>query len=134
MTINYSDAVRDARNDSIETTIGTAAKLEIRTGAKPANTAAADSGTLLGTLTLPSDWMANSSGGVKAKSGTWSGTATGAGTAGHYRLKDNALTACHEQGSLTATGGGGDAEIDNVSVAIGQVITVATYSKTGSNP
>jgi len=134
MTVQYSDAVRDAKNDVVETTIGTSPKLQFRSGAKPANCAAADSGTLIAELTLPSDWMSNSSGGVKVKQGTWTGSAIAAGIIAHYRLKDSAGTTCHEQGSVTITGGGGDMTVDNDNVANGQTVSVTGYQKTSGNP
>src|SRR5690242_774200 len=61
MAIQLSTAVRNARLDAIESAIGTAAVLKIRTGAAPADVATADSGTVLATLTLPSDWLAAAS-------------------------------------------------------------------------
>lgn len=133
MTIQLSVAVRNARLDSIETTVGTAPKLQIRTGAPPANCAAADSGTLLDEITLPSDWMAAASGGAASKAGTWSGAASAAGTCGHFRLKDSTGTTCHEQGTITATGGGGDMTVDNAVLASGQVFTVTSYTLTDGN-
>lgn len=119
--------------DALESTIGTAAKLQIRSGTVPANCGAADSGTLLVELDLPSDWMAAASGGSKAKSGTWSNTAAAAGTAGHWRLKDSSGTTCHAQGTVTATGGGGDLTLDNTSIASGQTVTINTFSLTAGN-
>jgi hypothetical protein len=71
MALQLSVAVRNAMLDAIETTIGTSAVLKIRTGAAPASVATADSGTVLASLTLPSDWLAAASSGSKAKSGTW---------------------------------------------------------------
>jgi hypothetical protein len=85
-------------------------------------------------LTLPSDWMAAASSGSKAKSGTWQDLlANNAGTAGHYRIKDSGGTTCHIQGSVTATGGGGDMTLDNVSIAANQQVTVTSYSLTDAN-
>ena len=55
MAIKYSTAVRNAQLDAIETTIGVSPKLRILTGTAPANCAAAQTGTLLAELTLPSD-------------------------------------------------------------------------------
>lgn len=133
MAHQYSVAVRDAQNDQLETTVGTSPKLQLRSGAAPANCAAADSGTLLAELTLPSDWMAASSSGAKAKSGTWSGTGSNTGTIGHFRLKDSGGTTCHMQGSVTATGGGGDMTVDNTSITSGQSVTVSTFSITRGN-
>lgn len=133
MTIQLYVAVRNAQLDAYETTIGTAAKLQIRTGAQPANCAAADSGSLLAEITLPSDWMNAASSGSKTKLGTWQVAATGSGTAGHYRLKDNAGTTTHEQGSVTNTSGGGDLELDNVSINTGQTVTITTWTRNAGN-
>ena len=134
MALQLSAAVRNAMLDAIESTIGTSAVLKIRTGAPPASVATADSGTVLATLTLPSDWMAAASSGSKAKSGTWEDTsADAAGTAGHYRIYANDGTTCHMQGTVTATGGGGDLTVDNVVFAAGQSFTVTSFSLTAAN-
>lgn len=130
MAAQFSTAVRNAFLDSIETTAGTAPKLQIRSGAAPANCAAADSGTLLAEITCPSDWMGAASGGTKALAGSWTVAASAAGTAGHYRLKDSAGTTCHEQGSITATGGGGDMTLDNTNIAAGQTVTITAKTLT----
>ena len=49
MGIQLSVAVRNARLDVIETTIGTSAVLKIRSGTPPATCATADSGDVLAT-------------------------------------------------------------------------------------
>lgn len=134
MTLQYSVAVRNARLDAVEATIGTAAILEIRTGSQPSDCAAADSGDLLASLELPSDWMAAASSGTKAKSGTWQATAEDDGTAAHFRIKDSAGTTCHAQGSVTASGGGGDIELDSVSITTGQTVAITTFTLTAGNP
>lgn len=134
MTVQLSVAVRNARLDAIETTAGTAAILTIRTGAQPANCAAANSGTVLATVNLPSDYLANASSGTKAKSGTWEDTsADNAGTAAHWRLHDSTATTCHAQGSVTATGGGGDLTVDNVVFAAAQDFLVTSWTFTDGN-
>lgn len=134
MAFQESVAVRNARLDAIETTIGTSAILKIRTGSAPATCATADSGTVLATLTLPSDWMAAASSGSKAKSGTWEDTsADNTGTAAHWRLYASDGTTCHMQGTVTATGGGGDMTVDNTSFAAGQSFTVTTFTLTAGN-
>lgn len=133
MAIQQSIAVANARLDAIETTAGVSAKLRIYSGAQPANCAAARSGTLLCEMTLPSDWLAAASAGAKAKSGTWSGTGAAAGTAGHFAIMDSAGTTCHMQGSITATGGGGDMTLDNTSIAVSQAISVTTFTLTDGN-
>ena len=134
MALQLSAAVRNAMLDAIETTIGTSAVLKIRTGAPPASVATADSGTVLATLTLPSDWMAAASSGSKAKSGRWEdASADAAGTAAHYRIYASDGTTAHLQGTVTATGGGGDLTVDNVVFAAGQSFTVTSYSWTAAN-
>lgn len=135
MTVNYSDTVRNAKLDAYESAIGASAIMRIRTGAKPANCAAADSGSVLATLNLPADWMAAASGGSKAKSGTWEDlSADNTGTAGHYRIYNSAGSVCHEQGSITLTAGGGDMTVDNTNFQAGQGFTITAFSKTDGNP
>ncbi|MFM2056054.1 MAG: hypothetical protein RLY71_439 [Pseudomonadota bacterium] len=130
MPLQFSTAVRNALLDAIETAIGTSAKLRILTGAPPANCAAAQTGTLLVEVALPADWMAAASGGTKALSGSWTGTGAAAGTAGYYRIVDSAGTTCHEQGTVTATGGGGDLTLDNVSIAAAQAVSITSKTQT----
>lgn len=129
-----STTVRNATLDAIETTIGTAPILTIRSGAAPANCAAANSGTVLATITLPSDWMADASGGSKAMAGTWQdNSADNTGTAAHFRIHDSGGSVCHFQGTVTATGGGGDMTVDNVSFAAGQSFTVTGFTINAGN-
>jgi len=134
MAVQLSVAVRNARLDAIETNIGTSAVLRIRTGAPPATCATADSGTVLATLNLPSSWMADAASGSKAISGTWQDlTADATGTAAHFRVYDSGGTVCGIQGTVTATGGGGDMTLDNTSIASGQQVTVTTFTLTDAN-
>lgn len=134
MAIQLSTTVRNARLDSIETTVGTSAVLRIRSGSPPANCGAADTGTVLASITCPSDWMAAASGGQKAKSGTWEDlSADATGTAGHFRLYDSTATTCHMQGTITATGGGGDMEVSSTGFTAGQSFTITTFTLTDGN-
>lgn len=129
MPFKLSVAVRNARLNAIETTIGTSAVLRIRSGAPPANIADADSGTVLATLNLPSDWMADAASGSKALLGTWQDlSADAAGTAGHFRIYASNGTTQHAQGNITATGGGGDMTLDNTVLASGQQFNVTAFS------
>jgi hypothetical protein len=134
MTFQLSTTVRNAELDAIETAIGTSAILKIRTGSPPANCTAADIGSVLATLNLPSDWLANASAGAKSKSGTWEDTSADAtGTAGHFRVYDSGGTTCHMQGTVTATGGGGDLTLDNTSVTSGQDVLITGFTLTAGN-
>ena len=134
MALKDSGAGRNAQLGAVESTTGTAAILRIYGGAGPANWAAAASGTLLAEMTLPSDWMAAASSGSKALSGTWQdASANATGTAGHFRLLDSGGTTCHAQGTVTATGGGGDLTLDNTSIASGQSVTITSFTITAGN-
>jgi hypothetical protein len=132
MALQYSVNVRNAQLDAFESAIGVSALLHIRTGAPPANCAAADAGTLLASITLPADWMAAAAGGVKDKLGTWQDTSADAtGTAGHFRIKDSTNTTCHAQGTVGMSGA--DMLVDNSSFAIGQSFTVSTFQLQAGN-
>jgi hypothetical protein len=133
MAIQLGLTLRSNRLDQVESTTGTSAKLRIHVGTQPATCATADSGTLLVEMSLPSDWMNAASGGTKTLLGTWSGTASGTGTAGHFRIKDSGGTVCHLQGSVTATSGGGDIELDNTSINSGQTVSITTFTLTDGN-
>lgn len=138
MAIQLNVATRNARLDTIESTNGTSCSLEIRTGSVPASCATAGTGTVLVTINLPSDWMAAASSGSKAIAGTWQDTsADNTGTAAHFRVynsqatKDN--TTCFLQGTVTATGGGGDLTLDNTSITSGQSVTITSFTLTDAN-
>jgi hypothetical protein len=134
MARQYSVAVRNAQLDALETAVGASAVIKIRTGSAPANCATADSGTVLATINLPSDWMSAASSGSKSKSGTWEDTSADAtGTAGHWRLYASDGTTCHAQGTCTATGGGGDMTLDNTSINSGQTVTVTSFTISAGN-
>lgn len=129
MAFQFSTTARNAALDAIETAIGTSAVLKIRSGSVPADCGTADAGTVLATLTLPSDWLAAASGGSKSKSGTWEdASADATGTAAHFRIYANDGTTVHMQGTITATGGGGDMTLDNTSIASGQTVTITSFT------
>ena len=131
MSIQLSTLVRNAELDAIETQIGTSAVMKIFTGSPPANCGTGDSGTVLATLSLPSDWMSAAASGSKAKLGTWQdASADNAGTAGYFRIYATDGTTCGMQGTVTATGGGGDMTLDNAVLAAGQTFTVNSFTLT----
>jgi hypothetical protein len=130
MAIQLSVTVRDARLDAIEATIGASPTLEIRSGSPPASCAAADSGTVLATLALPSDWMNAAGSGQKTKAGVWQdSSADNTGTAGHFRIKQGAT--CHMQGTVGLASA--DMIVDNVNFNAGQQFTINTFTLTDGN-
>jgi hypothetical protein len=133
MAVQFSAAVRNAAAATIEATIGASPTLEIRTGAPPATTATADSGSVLATIPLPADWLGAASGGSVALAGSWTVAVAGTGTAGHFRIKQGATT--HAQGTVsqrTEDGGTGDLRLAQATAGLvaGQTVTVQTFTFT----
>jgi hypothetical protein len=134
MAIKLSTTVRNAKLDAIETAIGASAVMKIRTGTVPTNIGDVDSGTVLATITLPADWMNAASSGQKTLNGTWSDTSADAtGTAGHFRIYASDGTTQHMQGTVTATGGGGDLTLNNTSITSGGTVTITSFTWTEGN-
>lgn len=131
MAVQFSTTARNAALDSIETAIGASAILKIRSGSVPATCATADAGTVLATVNCPADYFAAAAGGSKSLQGSWQdASADAAGTAGHFRLYASDGSTCHLQGTVTATGGGGDLTVDNTNFASGQQFTVTGFTLT----
>ncbi len=100
MTLQTSDAIANAQLDVVESTIGTAPSLTVRSGAMPANCAAADAGTVGATMALPSDYMNAAGSRSKTLLGTWSDPSADASIlARHFRIKQGAT--CHMQGLVS---------------------------------
>jgi hypothetical protein len=134
MTMQYSVTVRNAKLDAVESTIGVSAVLRIISGSMPATCATTQTGTVVATCTLPSDWMNAASGGTKTLLGSWGdASADATGTAGYFRFLDSSATTCHIQGTVTLTGGGGDMTVDNTSFTAGQAFSVTSFTLTAGN-
>lgn len=101
MTTQVSTTGRNAMADALQTHITTAPDLNIYSGSMPANCAAAATGTLLATGTLPSTWLNAATSGSKGLAGAWNYTGqsgAGGGTApGYYRIVKSGV--CHLQGT-----------------------------------
>ena len=125
MALKYSVAVQNAQMNQLEATIGAAPLFRIYEGSEPANTAAANTGALLVEITCPSSWLtAASSGFVSIDNGPYTGTATGTGTGGYYRIYDSGGATCHIQGKVTDTLGDGQLKLDSTSITSGDPITI----------
>ena len=125
--MQYSAAVANATLDAVETAIGASPVLKIYTGAIPLNVATARTGTVLVTMTLPSDWMAAASLGSKVKSGTWSDAAAdAAGTAGYFTIFASDGTTAHIQGTVGTAQA--DMILDTVTVTAGLPVVVNTFT------
>jgi hypothetical protein len=131
MAFQYGTTLRNNQIGQIQTTCGASATLLIFSGTEPANPAAADPTGLLATIVLPASFL-TSAGGVASLAGSWTVAASGTGTAASFRIKDGSAV-CHVQGNVTATGGGGDLQLNNVSIATGQTVTVTAFTVTAGN-
>lgn len=133
MAIQLGVNTRNRRLDSVEVELGTSPLMTIRTGAQPANCAAANSGTVLATINLPSDWLAAASGGTKSiLGGPWQDTSADAGgVAAHFRIHNTAGTVCEMQGSVGQ--GSGDLQLDNTTLVLGQTVSITAFSLTDGN-
>lgn len=122
-----------ARNAAVDALVALANNgfVKVYTGSEPATPETAASGTLLATATF----------GASAFGASASGTATAAaispdtsidatGTAGYFRVLKSDATTVLWQGTVTATGGGGDMTVNTVSfVAAAQFsITSLTFT------
>jgi hypothetical protein len=129
MTVRLNDNMANDLLDGIDSVFNSGT-LEIRSGSQPASANDAATGTLLASIALPADAFAAAASRSKGKSGTWQdASADAAGTAGWFRLKNGADTR-RIDGSVTATGGGGQVEVDNTSLAAGQQFTITAFNLT----
>lgn len=134
MTISIATAGRNAMLDAIETFAGVSAIFEIRSGAAPASANSARTGTVGVTMTLPSDWMAAAASGAKDKLGTWEDLIADASiTAGYFTIYKSDGTTVVMQGTVTATGGGGDLTLTTVTIVAGQPVTITAFTLTAGN-
>lgn len=133
MALQLGVASRNAMLDALEVAAGTTPILTIRTGAAPSDCATANSGTVLATINLPSDWMAAANAGAKAiAGGPWQDTsADAAGTAQHFRIHDSGGTVCHMQGDIGQ--GSGTLQLDNTVLAVGQTVSITAFTLTAPN-
>lgn len=138
MIFQFSTAVRNARLDAIESTIGTAAKLRVYSGSMPANCAASATGTMLVEFALASDWAAAASGGAKALSSLPLSAAAAAGAptnATYWRLYDTGVVNCGAQGDVSDAVGTGSLKLSSgVAITSGQHVDVASWTITDGNP
>lgn len=131
MTMQESVAARNAKLDAAWTVIGASPRLQLFTGAPPANCAAAATGTQLVNTVLPATPMNAAASGQKTINGPWPFTGIAGGVAGYFRILDNAGTTCHRQGTVGTSGA--DMIVDNTNIANGQNGNVTQFTITGGN-
>jgi hypothetical protein len=129
MGLRLSPGARNAALDAITALLnaGGAGTLDIRTGAQPTDPATAATGTLLATLTLSATAFAAASSQSSALNAVTSATAAATGTAGWFRLKNNAGT-----GIIDGTVGTSGAELNlsSTSIVSGGTVSITSGSIT----
>lgn len=136
MAIQYRATLRSARMDAITTDFGNAALIRIYDGTPPANPAASLSGnTLLAELTGGSPFASGASSGVLTASAiTQDPSANASGAASFYRVYQSNGTTCCEQGTVTATGGGGDMTLSTTAIVATVPVDITSWVHTEGNP
>lgn len=139
MAIRINTAARNAAADAVTALVngGTGAGvIRIYTGSQPATPATAPSGTLLAEFTLSDPAFAAASSGSAALDVTPALTDDGlaAGTAGWFRILDSTEAAGGGlgiiDGSVTATGGGGDMTLNTTTISVGVSVEITSGSVT----
>ena len=132
MTIRLSTASRNASAKAIGDLVdaGTGAgTLKIYSGAQPATGDTAESGTLLATVAFADPAFAAPSNGTINATDPAAVTGVAAGTAGWFRVEDSAGNNVYD-GSVTATGGGGDLTLATTTISIGVTVDITALSIT----
>lgn len=130
------NATTNAVTALVDADVG-AGSIQIRSGAQPASANDAASGTLLATITLADPAWGASVAGVSTLDATpvLSTTGVAAGTAGWFRMLDNSGDTIAD-GAITVTGGGGELELNTLTISIGVTveITAGTLTTPATTP
>lgn len=133
MATRIPTAARNAAADAVVDLMdagAAAGKIRIYTGAQPASANDAASGTLLVEIATADPAFGAAATGAAALASTPRSAAAGAaGTAGWFRMLDSNNNTVAD-GSVTATGGGGDLTLDNTSIASGQTVNITSLTYT----
>ena len=135
MTLGIVATARNAMLDALNTRINLGAGaglLRIYDGTRPATGGTAT--TLLAELTLSDPAAPSASGGVLTLSAiTQDSSANATGTATWFRIVDSDSNAVFD-GSVTASGGGGDLQLVTTSITATQPVQVSSFTITAGNP
>jgi len=136
MAVGYSTTVRNARMTAILTALDLGAaggKLLFYTATRPATGVAISTQTLLGTLTLSDPAGTVATGALTLSAVTPDTDADASGDISWARLTDSDDVFVADL-SVTATGGGGDITVDNITVVAASTISVTSGVLTEGNP
>lgn len=133
MATRLATATRNAACDAVVDLLDggpAAGTIKIYTGTQPTTANDAVAGTLLATITLADPAFGAAATGAATLSGTpLSATGVAAGTAGWARLADS-TGATVMDGSVTATGGGGQIELATTTISVGVTVQITSGTVT----
>lgn len=131
MSLQFDVTTRNAWLTTLNANLGASAKLLIYTGTPPANCAAGPTGTLLssGIVGNAAGWGSVSAGVLTAAAISADPNAIASGTAGYFRWLDSSNNV-HIQGTVTATGGGGDMTMNSTAIAAGDTVAITSWTFT----
>ncbi len=131
MSLQFRTTERNAWLTTLNTALGASAKLFIYSGGPPATVAAGPTGVLLssGAVGNAAGWGSVASGVLTAAAITSDASAVASGTAGYFRWLDSSNNVIC-QGTVTATGGGGDLTMNSISIIIGDTIAITSWTIT----
>jgi hypothetical protein len=120
LSVAARNAAGKAITDLVDAGSG-AGTIEIRSGSRPAAPADTATGTLLATVTCQDPSFGTWSSGQSTYADPAGVTAVATGTASWCRVKDS-TGAVVMDGTVTATGGGGDLTLASTSISSGQTV------------
>jgi hypothetical protein len=126
MAITLATSARNAACDAIvdRLDLGSGAgTIQIRSGTRPATPNDTATGTLLATVTLADPAFGAAATGVATLTDPASVTGAAAGTATWFRALDSDSNAVFD-GSITATGGGGDLTLNTTTISVGLTVDI----------
>ena len=116
MSISITAAVAQSMASAAATSIGSGSSIRIYSGSKPATPETAATGTLL--VAVPISGSFTAAGGALTAADPASASPAASGTAGYFRLLTSGSTAILD-GTVTATGGGGDMQLGSTTITTG---------------
>lgn len=127
MAITVTVAVANSMAAAAATAIGSGGSIDIRSGTKPATPETTASGTLLCTVPISGSFTATT--GTITAADPAAAAPAASGTAGYFRLKTSGGTAIFD-GTVTATGGGGDMTLGSTTISTGVNVDLGVPSFT----
>lgn len=132
MTVRIAQTVRNTIANAIWTATDAgsgAGTIKIYTGGQPATADTVASGTLLATVAMGDPSFTTASGGTINAVDPAPVSGVAAGTAGWFRMADS-TGATVMDGSVTATGGGGDLTLSTTTISVGVTVDITSFSVT----